>query len=62
MIGVCVFVVLGLFIGFIVGRKMYVNAEFEESIKALKQLVKSRKQSIKGKEKKTLTELLAKSF
>ncbi|CDW84799.1 patatin [Stylonychia lemnae] len=62
IIGVLIITTIGLFVGFLVGRKMYVNAQFEESIKALKQLVKSRKQSIKGKENKNLTELVAKSI
>lgn len=43
LIGSAIFLGIGLLIGYAVGVKMYVNKDFEESIKVLKGLVKSRK-------------------
>ena len=62
IIGTLCFLVFGLIIGFLIGIKMYHNPSFEENIKVLKMLVKSRKRSIKGKEQKNVSEVLAKSF
>lgn len=62
VIGTLCFLLAGLIIGFLVGVRIYHNPSFEENIKVLKMLVKTRKRSIKGKEQKNMSELLAKSF
>lgn len=53
------FTICGLIIGFYIGIRIYHNAGFEENIKVLKMVVKSRKRSIKGKEQKNVSEVLA---
>lgn len=65
VIGLSSFVVLGLLIGFYAGIRIYHNRQFEENIKVLKMMVKTRKRSIKGKdhgEKKSLEDAVAKSL
>lgn len=62
IIGTSIFLLVGLFIGFIVGVKMYYNAAFEENMKILKSMIKSRKRSIKGKESKNLQDALSESL
>jgi hypothetical protein len=61
-VGTVCCVVLGAIIGFLVGVKMYHNSQFESNMKMFKVLIKSRKQSIKGKTKAPLEELLKQSF
>ena len=50
IIGTFVFLMIGLLFGFLIGVKMYHNPGFEENIRVLKTMIKSRKKSIKGKE------------
>lgn len=53
------FTCFGLILGFYIGMRVYYNPSFEENIKVLKMVVKSRKRSIKGKEHKNVSEALA---
>eukprot|EP00347_Sterkiella_histriomuscorum_P004105 403361733 len=62
MIGTACFLAFGLLVGFLIGVKMYHNTGFEENIKVLKMMVKTRKRSIKGKEEKNMSQMLAQSF
>lgn len=59
VIGTLIFLMVGLIIGFLTGIRMYHNRSFEENLKVLKMLVKTRKRSIKGKENKNVSEVLA---
>lgn len=65
VIGLSCFTVFGLLVGFYTGIRVYHNRQFEENIKVLKMMVKTRKRSIKGKdhgEKKSLQDAVAKSL
>lgn len=62
LIGTAIFLAIGLILGFLIGVKIYHNAAFEENIKVLKTMIKSRKRSIKGKESKNLQDALSESL
>lgn len=49
VLGALAFMILGAMIGYCMGVKMYHNKQFEEHMKMFKVLIRSRKQSIKGK-------------
>jgi hypothetical protein len=53
---------LGCVISFLVGVKIYHNAGFEQNMQYLHVLLKSKKQVMKGKEKKSMQDAIASSF
>ena len=61
-VGVAVFIVVGALLGLCIGVHCYHNPQFEENMKMLKQLVKTRKQTIRGKMKQPLVEVMKESF